>query len=259
MSAQAQLVVPGVWMLPFEIGQAYIWDWGDGLTVIDTGVPGSAGAILHAIEILDRRPSDVKEIVLTHYHYDHCGSADELAARTGATVIAHVAEAPVISGAQPQRPPNLVDFERPIAEGVLAQMAPQSLPAAGEPPLSLDALGRAMLAARGTPPVAVGRTVEDGDRTAGGGQIVHFPGHTPGSIALFAPALGVLFTGDSLAFHEGQMIPGVFNVDGAELMRSARTLIEKIGESNIQTACFGHGAPVTQQAGRQIQALAASQ
>jgi glyoxylase-like metal-dependent hydrolase (beta-lactamase superfamily II) len=255
MTAHAQLVVPGVWMLPFEIGQAYIWDWDDGLTVIDTGVPGSAGAILHAIEILDRRPSEVKEIVLTHYHYDHCGSAADLAARTGATVIAHVAEAPVISGAQPQLPPNLTDVERPIGEGVLARMAPEKLPAAGEPPLTLGALGRAMLDARGTPPVAVGRTVEDGDRTAGGGQILHFPGHTPGSIALLAPALRVLFTGDSLASHEGRMIPGVFNLDGAELMRSAQRLIEKVGEPNVQVACFGHGAPVTHDAGRQIRAL----
>src|SRR3954451_6244595 len=127
MTAQAQLVVPGVWMLPFEIGQAYIWDWDAGLTVIDTGVPGSASAILQAIEALGRRPSDVKEIVLTHYHYDHRGSAAELAARTGATVIAHVAEAPFISGTRPQIPPKLTDFERPIAEGVLARMAPDEL------------------------------------------------------------------------------------------------------------------------------------
>jgi len=31
MQVQPQQIVPGVEMLPFEIGQAYIWDWGDGL------------------------------------------------------------------------------------------------------------------------------------------------------------------------------------------------------------------------------------
>ena len=97
MTAQAQLVVPGVWMLPFEIGQAYIWDWDDGLTVVDTGIAGSADAILDAVEVLGREPADVKEIVLTHYHDDHRGGAAELGARTGATVVAHRAEAPVIA------------------------------------------------------------------------------------------------------------------------------------------------------------------
>jgi glyoxylase-like metal-dependent hydrolase (beta-lactamase superfamily II) len=251
MTAQAQLVVPGVWMLPFEIGQAYIWDWDDGLTVIDTGITGSAEAILHAIEVLGRSPSEVKEIVLTHYHDDHRGSAAELVERTGATVIAHEAEAPVISGAQPQIPPRLTDFERPIAEGVLARMAPGRLPAAGAVPLSLDELAQAMVTALDRVPVAVGRAVQDGASTAGGGQIVHIPGHTPGSIALYVPALGVLFTGDTLASHEGRLIPGVFNVDPPELMRS----IQKLTALQPEVACFGHGAPVTRQAGQQIQAL----
>jgi glyoxylase-like metal-dependent hydrolase (beta-lactamase superfamily II) len=248
MNAQAQLIVPGVWMLPFEIGQAYIWDWDDGLTVVDTGVAGSASAILHAVQVLGREPADVKEIVLTHYHADHRGSAAELVARTGAAVLAHPIEAPVIDGRQPQLPPNLVDFERPIAEGVLATMAPQV--AAGGP-LSLDDLGRALVAGLSTGPVPVTREVEDGDTTAGGGQIVHIPGHTPGSIALFVPALGALFTGDTLASHEGQVIPGVFNVDRPELMRS----IAKLARLEATVACFGHGAPAAHEAGRQIQAL----
>jgi glyoxylase-like metal-dependent hydrolase (beta-lactamase superfamily II) len=254
MTVQAQLVVPGVWMLPFEVGQAYIWDWDDGLTVIDTGFPGSAGPILHAVEILDRRPSDVKEIVLTHYHDDHRGSAAELAAKTGATVVAHTAEAPVIEGTQPQLAPKLVDFEGPIAQGVLARLAPDRLAAAGGQPLSLEELGQVMIVGYGAQPVAVGRTVEDGETVQGGGRIVHIPGHTPGSIALYVPALGVLFTGDTVASHEGQVIPGVFNVDRPEMMRS----IQKLAALDVRVACFGHGAPATHDAGRQIRALVGS-
>src|SRR5215211_5832838 len=100
MNAQAQLIVPGVWMLPFEIGQAYIWAWDGGLTVVDTGIDGSAGAILDEVRAIGHQPQDVREIVLTHYHADHCGGAPELAARTGAAVIAHRVEAPVLGGAR---------------------------------------------------------------------------------------------------------------------------------------------------------------
>jgi glyoxylase-like metal-dependent hydrolase (beta-lactamase superfamily II) len=241
-------------MLPFEIGQAYIWDWDDGLTVIDTGVTGSAKAILAAVHALGREPADVKEIVLTHYHDDHRGSAAALAAQTGSTILAHPTEAPVITGSQPQLAPVLTDFERPIAEGVLARMAPQ-LVSAGGPPLSLEELGKALVA-HGAPgsteQIQVGRLVEDGDTTAGGGQIVHVPGHTPGSIALYVPVLGALFTGDTVASHESHMIPGVFNVDRSELLRS----IQKLAKLDVKVACFGHGAPVTRETAHQLRAIA---
>ena len=124
MQVQPKLVVPGVLMLPFAIGQAYVWDWGGGLTVVDSGIAGSEEAILAAVSGLGRRPEDVREIVLTHYHDDHRGGAAELSRRTGARVLAHRAEAPVIRGEQPQTPPTLTERERPIAEMVLARMAP---------------------------------------------------------------------------------------------------------------------------------------
>ena len=251
MSVQPTLVVPGVQMLPFEIGQVYIWDWGAGLTVVDSGIAGSADAILDAVAATGRSPEDVEEIVLTHYHDDHRGSAAELARRTGARVVAHRADATVIRGERPQTPPNLTDFERPIAEGVIARMLPSQPGDADRQPQSLDALAR-LLVTSSLPPVEVDREVGDGDAVGDGGIVVHLPGHTPGSIALLVPALGVLFTGDTLASYEGRVIPGVFNVDGAELLRSIRT----VARLDFEVACFGHGAPVVEGAGRAVRALA---
>ena len=59
IDVQSRTVVPGVLVVELEIGQVYIWDWGDGLTAIDSGVAGSAGAILAAIDGMGRRPEDV--------------------------------------------------------------------------------------------------------------------------------------------------------------------------------------------------------
>jgi glyoxylase-like metal-dependent hydrolase (beta-lactamase superfamily II) len=224
---EPERVVTGVHLLRFEIGQVYLWEWDDGLTVIDTGIDGSAEAILHAIGAIGRRPNDVREIVLTHYHQDHRGGAADLARHTGAPVIAHRADAPVIRGDEEEMPPNLTEFERPIAEAVIPKVPPAR-------------------------PVAVDREVEDGDTTAGGGMIVGVPGHTPGSIALLVPDRRVLFTGDTIAMFEGNPILGVFNIDRDEAMRSVR----KQAALEFDVACFGHGDPIVGEANRRIRSLA---
>lgn len=253
------LVAPGVYVVPFPIGQVYLWDRGDALTVIDTGIPGSADAILAAIRERGRASRDVSQIVLTHYHADHRGAAADIAEATGAEVVAHRLEAPVIQGEQPQTPPNLAPVEQPIAEGVLAAMTPPGAERPVPGSLTLDQLARRLLAGIPLPaPVRVDREVEHGQTLSGGGQIVHIPGHTDGSIALLAPATSerpaVLFTGDTLASVEGAVIAGVFNVDRAELVRSIRTL----ARLDFEIACFGHGAPCVGGAGQRIRDLAAS-
>ena len=250
MSVQSKVVVPGVQLLPFEIGQAYVWDWGDGLTVVDSGTVGSAEAVVEAVRSMGRRPEDVTEIVLTHYHDDHRGGASELARQTGATIVAHRVEAPVIRGERPQAPPNLTEQERPIAEGVLARMMPPEPGGAAREPLSLDALAR-LLVTSSLPRVEVQREVQDGDGVGDGGLVLHIPGHTAGSIAVLVPALGVLFTGDTLASYEERMVPGVFNVDGAKMLRSIR----RLAGLDFEVACFGHGAPVVGGAAGQTRGL----
>ncbi len=222
-----EFVAPGIHLLAFEIGQVYLWDWGDGVSVIDTSIAGSAGAILDALAALGRERHDVREIVLTHYHDDHRGSASELRAATGATVIAHRDDAPVIRGEQPQLAPILTDFERPIYEAVTPLVPPAD-------------------------PVSVDREVTDGDTTLGGGRIVHVPGHTPGSISLLTPG-GVLFTGDTLAEYGGSIILGVFNIDGAQARQSAC----KQAALPFDVACFGHGKPAIGGASEQVGALTA--
>ena len=255
---RAQQVAPGVHMLPFPIGQVYLWDWGDGLTVVDSGVPGSAEAILDAVHQLGRTPADVSEIVLTHCHNDHRGSADELAAKTGAEVVAHRLEAPYVRGERPQQPPVLIDFERPIAEMVLASTAGHPGPATDAPD-DLEGLARRLVASIAPPPpVPVHRELAEGDTLAGGATVVHIPGHTVGSIAVHLPPTssrpGVLFTGDTLASVEGRVIAGVFNVDRPALYRS----IQRLAALDFEVACFGHGAPVLSSAGQRVRELAAS-
>lgn len=226
---QPQLVVPGVHVVPFEIGQVYLWQWDDRLTVIDTGIAGSADAIVQAIEVLGHQPEDVAEIVLTHFHPDHVGSAADLAERTGAPVLAHWADAPVMRGELPGQPPVLMDFERPIFEAVSPLVPPAPL----------------------VPRV---QEVDDKQVSGGGGVFHSVPGHTPGSLALYRPEQRVLFTGDTIAHHEGSPILGVFNVNRDEAIRS----LKKQAALDVDTVCFGHGPAIVGGASQQLRALAAT-
>lgn len=72
-------VAPGLVMLPLGISNAYGWHDPEGVTVIDSGLQGSAPAIRAALEDLGLPREELRRIVLAHSHDDHTGSAAELA------------------------------------------------------------------------------------------------------------------------------------------------------------------------------------
>ncbi|MCX5365638.1 MBL fold metallo-hydrolase [Streptomyces sp. NBC_00124] len=218
-------LLPRLHLLRFAVGQAYLWCDDTELTLIDAGPAGSGTPVREAIAALGRQPEDVRRIVLTHFHEDHAGGAGELAASTGAEVLAHTLEAPVVRGEVPGPAPVFEDWERPLhAEAV------KHLPQDGfERPAKVTELN-------------------DGDvlDVGGGARVVHAPGHTHGSTALHLPHHGVLFTGDAIAASplDGSVMLGVFNVDRDRAVRSFR----RLAALDAEMACFGHGDPVTGQA-----------
>lgn len=225
-------LAPRLHLLRFAVGNAYLWQDADGLTLIDSGVAGSGPLIAEAIRGLGHQPGDLRRLVLTHFHGDHVGAAAEIAGWGDVVVSAHHADAPVIAGRSAGPLPDLADWERPLFDRVSEQM-PGSGPA----------------------PVPVDRELGDGDELeiGGGALAVAVPGHTPGSVALYLPGPRVLFTGDAVARgREGGVIPGVFNADRQQAAASVRLL----AGLDAQIACFGHGEPVTAGAAAQLRAAA---
>lgn len=221
----AQQLTDNLYRVLADPFQAYLWCDEGGVTLIDTGAADAGAAIAAALDGLGLAPPDINRVVLTHFHDDHAGAAAEIREWGEVEIVAHAADTPVISGDAIGPGPDLTDAERAIHQRVVAGLPP-------------------------APPVPVDRTVADGDVLdfAGGAHVLATPGHTDGSIALYLPEHGVLFTGDTVAEHSGKVLLGVFNLDTEQTARSMR----RLAQLDFEIAAFGHGEPVMRGAGARL-------
>lgn len=210
-------VTARLYLLRFDVGQAYLWRDDDGLTLIDAGPAGHGSPIRSAVAELAPRGVTVDRIVLTHFHGDHAGSLAEIRQWCAAPVLAHRLDARYVRGECPAPAPVLQDWERPLFERAGSHLT--------------------------GPPAEVDRELRGGEVLdfGGGARVLPVPGHTDGSIALHLPSQGVLFTGDTIAEHGGEVMLGVFNLDRERAVESMR----KLARLDPTIACFGHGEPVT--------------
>ena len=78
----------------------------------------------------------------------------------------------------------------------------------------------------------------------GGLQVIHVPGHTPGSIALYQPERQIMFFGDVIRNHPRRGlqigVPEDYNVDTPQTRRDAHQLVTY----PIELALFSHGDPI---------------
>ena len=223
-------VIPGLHAIDLGIVYVYLYQEADKVSIFDSGMETHAERILGEVAALGRRPEDIRQIVVSHHHPDHAGSLAELAERSGASVLAHELDAPVVRGEVEGPPPVLPDAEKEVFEGIAADV----------PPLR---------------PTHVDRELADGDEIEldGGAQVVHVPGHTAGSIALYLPKRRLLLCGDAAVCDpEGRLIVGMFNVDTEQARQSFR----RLAELDFEVACFGHGAPLDKEASFAFRRLA---
>lgn len=195
------------------------------LTLVDTGYNGGAGRIISEVSRLGYAPSDIANIVITHHHADHVGNLSELKRASQATVFAHPADAPYIDGSLPQPGPAR--------------------------PRWLGRLPAPLLRLWSAQPAAVDILVKDGDKLPilGGTKVLHTPGHTPGSICLFLKPERLIIAGDVLNNRLGLGLPSkAFSTDMTQNIRA----IKRLAALDLKLACFGHGPPLTHDAGAAI-------
>lgn len=203
-------------------GQVYLWQDGTQLTMIDTGVSGSEAGLSAAFAELGYRQGDLRRIVVTHCHEDHAGAAAAVRSWGDIEVLVHRNDADTVRGKCPGPTPDLTSAEQELFRQVTAGM-----PAL--PPCTVDT------------ELNAGDIVDFGD----GAHVIGTPGHTDGSIAVWLPQHRVLFTGDVVANGTHGLCLGPFNTDRAR----ARESVVGLSQRPAETVCFGHGDPLTHQAG----------
>src|SRR5579885_1653274 len=229
--ASVRSILPGVVQVPLRATSCFLLlDWR--VTLIDTGLPGSAGRILRAVALCRRRDDEIERIVITHYHPDHLGGLAELQRRVPAKAAIHAVEAPVVQSTEGPPPP--------FASGPLRT-------------LSRPVVNRAFR----YQPVRIDEPLHDGDElpVLGGMRIVHTPGHTPGHIALYFPRLALLIAGDAME-HRAGVLSGPAPRVTADLPLALASL-GKLARLEVDVIAFSHFPRLPVHAGAALRELAA--
>ena len=173
-------IAEGVHRIGSDVVNSYLVVDGDGVTVIDAGLPGYWRLLLRELETLGKTLSDVRALILTHGDTDHIGFAARLFRETG--IAAHIHAADVERARLQVKKPN--SGWGPVRPGALAGFLWYSARHGG---------------LRITPATDL-HTLSDGEvlDVPGTPRIIHVPGHTPGSIAVHVPTVDAVFVGDTM-------------------------------------------------------------
>jgi glyoxylase-like metal-dependent hydrolase (beta-lactamase superfamily II) len=87
----------------------------------------------------------------------------------------------------------------------------------------------------------------------GGIEVIHTPGHTPGSICLYSAKNKFLIAGDALRKRR-EVIQLPFRVADSNMSQAVES-VRKISGLDFNTLCFGHGLPVSGNIKSKIQNL----
>jgi glyoxylase-like metal-dependent hydrolase (beta-lactamase superfamily II) len=180
--------------IPLAVGWVNAYFVSDSIpTLIDTGVNTTEGwdAIVSAIRAHGATLCDLKRIIVTHGHGDHMGLAGKIAQAGDAEVFAHPWDLP--EGCCNPGDPWPVSRD-PFYAFLMESGVPEEV--AGEVSEALFIRLRSVFG-----PMPAVSALKRGETFAFDDfrmDVFHTPGHSPGSVCLFAKDAGTLFSGDCL-------------------------------------------------------------
>ncbi len=139
--------------------------------------------------------------VASHTHFDHIGGHHEFEDRA-----VHAAEAAILADPTPVN----TYADRYVSDDIFTAL----------PPVPYRSATYALRGAPATRMLADGDVIDLGDRQF---DVIHTPGHSPGGIALWEAATGLLFAGDIV--YDGPLIEGESAEEQVQYEHSMRRLL----------------------------------
>jgi hydroxyacylglutathione hydrolase len=223
-------IVPGIHRVDNVEGNCYLLVEKH-LVLIDTGLPWQTEKILDYISHkLNRQPSELETIILTHCDIDHAGNAKELRRITGAKIAVHSIEADYVAGRKLRLGPSRFRWDIDIVYRALAKFMVFIRIQPFEPDILLE---------------------DDGEVESL--RVIHVPGHTAGSIALYEPMSSLMFSGDTM-IYTGKQIHG--SPDRVTMNRKAAAeSYKKLATFDFDILLGGHGPPLFPEASKRARTL----
>jgi glyoxylase-like metal-dependent hydrolase (beta-lactamase superfamily II) len=164
--------------------------------------------------------------VATHDHFDHIGGLHAFDERW-----CHAADAAGL-----REPDGLALLRRDLRPGLEDEIRwygyePPEIAITALPSEGFDVAGWRTIATEPARILADGDVVDLGDRAF---EVLHVPGHTAGSIALWDAAAGLLFTGDTAALDDPLHV-----VDEDAFVAS----LTGLRDLPVELVCAGHSQP----------------
>jgi glyoxylase-like metal-dependent hydrolase (beta-lactamase superfamily II) len=195
---------------------------GDGLIMIDAGMPGQAGTFAKATAALGIQPRDIRLMVITHGHFDHTGSAKAIKDLTRAKIAMHRQDKDCLEVPLRRPPRGATPWGRVLvgALGVVAS-SPQIAPTQVDVVLGDEGCS---LVEYGIP-----------------GRVIYTPGHTMGSVSVLLET-GEALVGDlamnALPLRLGPGLPAL-----AEDIQKVRESWRLLLDAGAKTVYPAHGKP----------------
>lgn len=227
--SKAEIIAQDLIRIPTGIANAYIIGSYQNWVLVDSGTPGNKSNILSAVREQLGHKAIPRAIVLTHGHFDHAGSASDLAREWGVSIYVHRRELPFVDGRSAYPPPD------PTVGGFMAQVI------------------------RFIPNMKFNLQPHLRELHAGelpwlrNWQVIETPGHTAGHISLFRELDGALIAGDAFTtMNPDSMIgtlsrkqqvwrpPTYYTPDWPQAHESVR----RLAKLSPRVLAAGHGVPM---------------
>lgn len=211
------------------------------VTLIDAGpkFPGSFESVRSQLKMAGFDFADVERIIITHGHIDHFGMASRIAKAAGHPVPCHL---------------HMDDIWRTTGEyistGLWSDEVMDFTRMAGMPGFAVDKMKqRSALFKQLCDPLEDAIPLQEGESFPGEGfclEVIHTPGHSPGSCCLYETQSKVLFTGDHIIKHITpnpimELRKSLLSDPDYQSLRSYERSLAKVADLDVRFAFSGHG------------------